>query len=37
VEPRTIHVPKLVEVARGVAEYDERHAAKQPDWTYADA
>ena len=35
VEPRTIHVPKLVEVADGVATYDERHAAKQPDWTYA--
>ena len=37
VEPRAIHVPKLVEVAGGVATYDERHAAKQPDWTYTDA
>ena len=37
VEPRTIHVPKLVEIADGVATYDERHAAKQPDWTYAEA
>jgi NADH-quinone oxidoreductase subunit F len=36
VEPRPIHVPKLVEVADGVATYDERHARKQPDWTYAD-
>ena len=35
VEPRTIGVPKLVEVADGVATYDERHASKQPDWTYA--
>jgi NADH-quinone oxidoreductase subunit F len=36
VDPRPIHVPKLVQVADGVATYDERHAAKQPDWTYAD-
>jgi NADH:ubiquinone oxidoreductase subunit F (NADH-binding) len=36
VEPRAIHVPKLVEVAGGVATYDEGHARKQPDWTYAD-
>ena len=36
VEPRTILVPKLVEVGGGVAVYDERHATKQPDWTYAD-
>jgi NADH-quinone oxidoreductase subunit F len=35
VEPRTIRVPKLVEVADGQATYDERHAQKQPDWTYA--
>jgi NADH:ubiquinone oxidoreductase subunit F (NADH-binding) len=35
VAPRPIHVPKLVEVADGTATYDERHAAKQPDWTYA--
>ena len=37
VETRPIHVPKLVEVADGHATYDERHAQKQPDWTYADA
>ncbi|MEO7571338.1 MAG: NADH-ubiquinone oxidoreductase-F iron-sulfur binding region domain-containing protein [Acidimicrobiales bacterium] len=36
VEPRSIHVPKLVEVADGVATYDARHALKQPDWTYAE-
>jgi NADH-quinone oxidoreductase subunit F len=36
VDPRPIHVPKLVEVAGGHATYDERHAAKQPDWTYLD-
>ena len=36
VEPRKILVPKLVEVADGVATYDERHALKQPDWSYAD-
>jgi NADH:ubiquinone oxidoreductase subunit F (NADH-binding) len=35
VDPREVHVPKLVEVADGVATYDERHARKQPDWTYA--
>ncbi len=34
VEPRPLLVPKLVEVADGVATYDERHARKQPDWTY---
>jgi NADH-quinone oxidoreductase subunit F len=36
VAPRAIHVPKLDEVADGVATYDERHALKQPDWTYLD-
>jgi NADH-quinone oxidoreductase subunit F len=36
VAPRAIRVPKLVEVADGAATYDERHADKQPDWTYAD-
>jgi NADH:ubiquinone oxidoreductase subunit F (NADH-binding) len=36
VDPRPINVPKLVQVADGVATYDERHAAKQPDWTYDD-
>jgi NADH-quinone oxidoreductase subunit F len=35
VDPRDIQVPKLLEVAGGVATYDERYAAKQPDWTYA--
>ena len=35
VAPRDIHVPKLVEVADGVATYDQRHGQKQPDWTYA--
>jgi NADH-quinone oxidoreductase subunit F len=36
VEPRQIHVPKLVDVADGKATYDLRHATKQPDWTYAE-
>ena len=36
VEPRPVPVPKLVELANGVATYDVRHALKQPDWTYAD-
>jgi NADH-quinone oxidoreductase subunit F len=36
VAPRAIHVPKLVEVDRGVATYDTDHARKQPDWTYAE-
>ena len=35
VAPRPIHVPKLVDVADGTATYDEHHAQKQPDWTYA--
>jgi len=35
VDPREVHVPKLVEVADGAATYDEHHARKQPDWTYA--
>jgi NADH-quinone oxidoreductase subunit F len=29
-------VPKLVDVADGVATYDPRQARKQPDWTYAE-
>ena len=33
-DPRPILVPKLVELADGAAVYDDRHAAKQPDWTY---
>jgi len=36
VEPRTIFVPKLVEVVDGTATYDTRHALKQPDWTFAE-
>ena len=36
VEPRTISVPKLVDIANGVATYDETQVRKQPDWTYAD-
>ncbi len=36
VAERPILVPKLVEVADGVATYDERHRLKQPDWTYAE-
>jgi NADH:ubiquinone oxidoreductase subunit F (NADH-binding) len=35
VAPRTIDAPKLVDVAGGVATYDDRQARKQPDWTYA--
>ena len=33
--PRGLVVPKLVDLADGVAIYDERQARKQPDWTYA--
>ncbi len=36
VAERPILVPKLVELADGVATYDERHRRKQPDWTYAE-
>jgi NADH-quinone oxidoreductase subunit F len=36
VDARPIQVPKLVEVGDGRATYDERHADKQPDWTYVD-
>jgi len=35
-DPRPIVVPKIVELADGVATYDDRQARKQPDWTYAD-
>jgi NADH-quinone oxidoreductase subunit F len=28
-------VPLLVDLADGVAVYDEKHAKKRPDWTYA--
>ena len=31
---RGLRVPKLVDLAGGVATYDERQARKQPDWTY---
>ncbi|MEX2293228.1 MAG: NADH-ubiquinone oxidoreductase-F iron-sulfur binding region domain-containing protein [Acidimicrobiales bacterium] len=34
-EPRTIIVPKLVDIADGVATYDDRQARKQPDWSYS--
>jgi hypothetical protein len=30
-----VPVPKLVDLVDGVAVYDERHARKRPDWTYA--
>jgi NADH:ubiquinone oxidoreductase subunit F (NADH-binding) len=36
-DPRPIVVPKLVEVADGVATFDPSQARKQPDWTYADS
>lgn len=29
-------IPKLVDLAGGVATYDTRHARKRPDWTYAE-
>jgi NADH-quinone oxidoreductase subunit F len=28
-------LPKIVDIGDGVARYDERQGAKQPDWTYA--
>ena len=31
---RDLQVPKLVELAGGVATYDDRQPLKQPDWTY---
>ena len=37
VAERPIIVPKLVDLADGVATYDPRQASKQPDWTYADS
>jgi len=33
--PRPIPLPKLVDLAGGVATYDEQQYRKQPDWTYA--
>jgi NADH-quinone oxidoreductase subunit F len=32
--PRPFTVPKLTDLAGGVATYDARQQAKQPDWTY---
>ncbi len=32
--PRTIELPKLVDLAEGVATVDRRQERKQPDWTY---
>ena len=32
--PPELPVPKLVDIVDGVAVYDERQGAKQPDWTY---
>jgi NADH:ubiquinone oxidoreductase subunit F (NADH-binding) len=34
--PRTIPVPKIVDITDGRAIYDERQARKRPDWTYAE-
>ena len=36
VAPRRIDAPKLVDIADGVATYDQRQARKQPDWTYTE-
>jgi NADH:ubiquinone oxidoreductase subunit F (NADH-binding) len=33
--PEPLPVPKLVDLADGVALYDDRWARKRPDWTYA--
>jgi NADH-quinone oxidoreductase subunit F len=35
--PERRPMPKLLDLANGVATYDERFWAKQPDWTYADS
>jgi NADH-quinone oxidoreductase subunit F len=35
--PERRPIPKLLDLANGVATYDERFWSKQPDWTYADA
>ena len=32
--PGRVVVPKLVDLADGIARYDERQATKRPDWTY---
>lgn len=34
-ERRKYVVPKVVDIVEGRVAYDERHALKQPDWTYA--
>ncbi|HKY65841.1 MAG TPA: NADH-ubiquinone oxidoreductase-F iron-sulfur binding region domain-containing protein [Acidimicrobiales bacterium] len=34
---RDLEVPKLVELAGGVATYDDRQPLKQPDWTYLES
>jgi NADH-quinone oxidoreductase subunit F len=33
--PRTVPLPKIVDLRDGHAVYDERQARKRPDWTYA--
>ena len=33
--PRTIPIPKIVDLLDGHVTYDERQARKRPDWTYA--
>ena len=35
--PRRLSIPKLIDLADGVASYDETFWNKQPDWTYAPA
>jgi len=35
--PRTLPLPKLVDLSDGKAIYDERQQRKQPDWTYAES
>jgi hypothetical protein len=35
--PRDLPLPLLVDLADGVAQYDDRHRRKRPDWTYASA
>ena len=32
--PRPLPIPKLVDLAGGVATYDESYRRKRPDWTY---
>jgi NADH-quinone oxidoreductase subunit F len=35
--PRTVELPKLLDLRDGRATYDAAHARKRPDWTYAEA